>query len=306
VLRCASIAILISVVPGLDGCGGGSHPAATGHPSVVRAPKPVVTAPCNQAGRLARAPLEQEAGVYSVGPLLLVTGKDLAQAPDQQVRRGIGTKAIAVITGSRPVLLSVDLAAPVDVLVRFGGKSIGPGGAVRFPACGGRPHRFGGGIAFSGEGCARLHVSVAGGASQPLLIPVGNSLWGCPTRAAPESVAPEVVPFLGVACRVPNSIACDRVGVAVGFRLPAVLVMAEIDGRLVTLSPPGALPDDLWHGYLYRAGLRHGPLAVGIAPGATRWSGTPEVQPYVTVTVFFKDGTVASRTSRGLLHPGFG
>ena len=44
----------------------------------------------------------------------------------------------------------------------------------------------------------------------------------------------------------------------------------------------------------------------GIAPGATRWSGTPEVRPYVTVTVFFEDGTVASRTSRGLLHPGYG
>jgi hypothetical protein len=140
----------------------------------------------------------------------------------------------------------------------------------------------------------------------PLLIPVGNSLLGCPTEAAPESVAPEVVPYLGVACHVANSIACDRVGVAVGFRPPAALVMAEIDGRLVTLNPPRDFPDDLWQGYLYQAGLRHGPLAIGIAPGATRWSGTPEVQPYVTVTVFFEDGTVASRTSRGLLHPGFG
>jgi hypothetical protein len=266
-----------------------------------------VTARCDHAGRLARAPLEQETGLYRAGPLLLVTGEDLAQVPDQQVRREIGTDAIVVVTGRRPVLLSVDLAATVGVMVQFSGKSIGPGGAVRFPACGGRLHRFGGGVEFSGKGCARLHVSVASGAPEPLLIPVGNSLRGCPTRAAPESVAPEVVPVLGVACHVPNSIACDRVGVAVGFRLPAALVMAEIDGRLVTLNPPRDFPDDLWHGYLYNAGLRHGPLNVGIAPGATRWSGTPEVQPYVTVTVFFENGTVAaSRTSRGLLYPGFG
>jgi hypothetical protein len=184
---------------------------------------------------------------------------------------------------------------------------VAPGDAIRFPACGDRLHRFGGGIDFVGEGCARLHVSVSGEAAEPLLIPVGNALRGCPTKRASAPLAPEIDPFLGVACHVPNSIACDRVGVGVTLAAPAALVTAEIDGRLVTLNPPGDPPDDFWHGYLYRAGLRHGPLAVGIAPGATRWSGTPGVQPYVTVTVFFKDGTVAvSRTSRGLLHPGFG
>lgn len=274
--------------------------------SVVRTPEPVTTVHCGQAGRLARAPLEQETGVYRAGPLLLVTGEDLAQAPDQQVRRGIGTEAIAVVTGRRPVLLSADLAAPVGVTLRFGGRPIRPGGGVRFPACGGRLHRFGGGIAFSGAGCARLHVSVAGGASQPLLIPVGNSLRGCPTKRSAEPLAPEIDPFLGVTCHVPNSIACDRVGVGVGFAAPAALVMVEVDGRLVTLNPPLDPPDDLWQGYLYQAGLRHGPLAVGIAPGASFWSGTREVRPYVTVTVFYEDGTVASRTSRGFLHPGFG
>lgn len=270
------------------------------------APDRVVTASCKQPRGLARAPLPQETGVYRAGPLLLVAGEDLAQLPDGQLRRGFGSDAIAVVSGGRPVVLSVDRAAPVDVTMRFGGRSVQPGDAIRFPVCADRPHRFGGGIDFAGEGCARLHVSVAGETAKLVLIPVGNSLRGCPTRAAPESVAPEVVPYLGVACHVANSIACDRLGVAVGFRVPAVLVMAEVDGRLVTLDPPMDFPDDLWHGYLYRAGLRHGPLAVGIAPGATRWSGTPEVQPYVTVTVFFEDGTVASRTSRGLLHPGFG
>jgi hypothetical protein len=266
-----------------------------------------VTASCKQPRTLARAPLPQESGVYRAGPLLLVAGEDLAQLPDGQIRHGLGSDAIAVVRGRRPVVLSVDRASPVDVSMRFGRRPVAPGDAILFPACGNRLHRFGGGIDFVGEGCARLHVSVSGEAAEPLLIPVGNSLSGCPTKRSAESLAPETDAFLGVACHVPNSIACDRVGVGVTFAAPAVLVMAEIDGRLVTLNPPRDLPDDLWQGYLYQAGLRHGPLAVGIAPGATRWSGTPEVHPYVTVTVFFRDGTVAaSRTSRGLLHPGFG
>jgi hypothetical protein len=266
----------------------------------------VATASCRQPRGLARVPLPQETGIYRAGPLLLAASEDLAQLPDRQIRHGFGSDAIAVVSGRRSVVLSVDRAAPVEVTMRFGGRPVGPGDAIRFPACRDRPHRFFGGIDFTGEGCARFHVSVAGAAAQALLIPVGNSLWGCPTKRALERLAPEIDPYLGVACHVANSIACDRVGVGVTFAAPAALVIVEIDGRVVTLDPPLDPPDDLWQGYLYNAGLRRGPLNIGIAPGATRWSGTPEVQPYVTVTVFFEDGTVASRTSRGLLHPGFG
>ena len=87
----------------------------------------------------------------------------------------------------------------------------------------------------------------------------------------------------------------------------ATLVMVEVAGKLVTLSPPTDAPNDhLWLGYLYNAGLRHGPLGVRIPPHATRWFGTPEVQPPVTVDVFFADGTAGTLTGRGFLHPGFG
>ena len=87
----------------------------------------------------------------------------------------------------------------------------------------------------------------------------------------------------------------------------ATLVMVEVAGRLVTLSPPTDAPNDhLWLGYLYGAGLRHGPLDVHISPHATRWFGDPEVQPPVAVEAFFDDGTVAKLTGRGFLHAGFG
>ena len=250
--------------------------------------------------------MPQEVGVYRAGPLLLVTGQDLAQFPDPQLSRWSSTDAVAVVTGNRPITLSVDRAAPVDLSLRFGKRAADPGDAIRFPPCGGRLHRFGGAIRFWGKGCARFHVSVDGTAPQPLLLPIGNTLSGCPAARAPRRLQSTAFPFLGVVCGSPNSIACDRVGVGVNIDA-ATLVMVEVAGRFVTLSPPTDAPNDhLWLGYLYKAGLRHGPLDVRISPHAIRWFGTPEVQPPVTVDVFFQDGTVGTLTGRGFLHAGFG
>ena len=267
---------------------------------------PVASVSCKQPRSLAKAPLPQEVGVYRAGPLLLVTGEDLAQLPDGQIRQGSSVDAIAVLRSNRAVTLSVDRTAPVDMTLAFADPAAGPGHAIRFPPCGGRLHRFGGGIAFRGEGCARLHVTVAGGASKPLLIPVGNSLSGCPVARARQRLDESNAPFLGLACGMPNSIACDRVGVGVNIAA-ATLVMVEVAGRFVTLSPPTDAPNDhLWLGYLYGAGLRNGPLDVHIPQHATRWFGTPEVQPPVTVDVFFGDGTAGTLTGQGFLHAGFG
>lgn len=141
---------------------------------------------------------------------------------------------------------------------------------------------------------------------EDLLVSIGNTSSGCPAARAPRRLQSTAFPFLGIACGSPNSIACDRVGVGVNIDA-ATLVMVEVAGRFVTLSPPTDAPNDhLWLGYLYGAGLRHGPLDVHISRGATRWFGTPEVQPPVTVDVFFQDGTVGTLTGRGFLHAGFG
>jgi hypothetical protein len=268
---------------------------------------PIVTVSCRQPRSLVKAPLPQESGVYRAGPLLLVTGEDLAQLPDGEARRGSGIDVIAVVHSDRPVTLSVDRTAPVDVSLQFANPAAEPGNAIRFPPCGGRLHRFGGGITFAGEGCARLLVSEPGTAPRPMLIPIGNSVWGCPPARVAQRLRESAEPFLGVACGVPNSITCDRVAIGVGVPRPARLVMVNVAGRWVTLSPPtDGPPDQTWLGYLYNAGLRQGPLDVGISPSASRWLGTPEVQPPVTLEVFFADGTVGTLTGRGFLHPGFG
>jgi hypothetical protein len=139
-----------------------------------------------------------------------------------------------------------------------------------------------------------------------ILCVAASGCGGCPSTSATRRLDSTALPYLGVACRQPNSITCDRVGVGVNM-VSAVQVMVKVAGRWVALSPPTDAPNDhLWLGYLHDAGLRHGPLDVGIPLRATRWLGTPEVQPPVTVEVFFQDGTVGMLTARGFLHPGFG
>lgn len=307
VRRLCLVAILCVAASGCAGDrGAGRDRGARGAAAAGGVVGTTVTVSCKQPRSLAKAPPPQESGVYRAGPLLLVTGRDLAQLPDSQLARWSASEAIIVVTGNQPVTLSVDRAAPVDLSLLFGQRAADPGDALRFPPCGGRLHRFGGGITFWGEGCARFHVSVDGAAPKPLLVPIGNTLSGCPASGAPRRLASSALPFLGVACGTPNSIACDRVGVGVNMT-GAALVMVEVAGRWVTLSPPTDSPNDhLWLGYLQHAGLRHWALDVGIPAHATRWFGTPEVQPPVTVQAFFDDGTVGTWTGRGFLHPGFG
>lgn len=68
-------------------------------------------------------------------------------------------------------------------------------------------------------------------------------------------------PYLGVSCRIPNSIACDRVGLAVWLKHPAVSVTAKINGAEVALNSYGAaavgarVPRRQFTGFLQPAGI---------------------------------------------------
>jgi hypothetical protein len=134
---------------------------------------------------------------------------------------------------------------------------------------------------------------------------IGKTLYGCPARDAHTQLSRSALPFLGVACSPPNSVACDRVGVGVHLKAAAALVTVSVAGRLVTLNPPLDPPDDLWYGYLSDAGLSHGPLDVH-RPLGGRWAGTPEVYAPVQVTAVFADGSATSLHAVEPLHPGFG
>jgi hypothetical protein len=202
-----------------------------------------------------------------------------------------------------PYTLGVFRAGPPTLGLQFTDMSgYGPGlSAVRFPACPGR-QAIGGGLAVHARGCAGLHVSTPVTPPVPVLIPIGNSLAGCPRAGARLPSAS--FPYLGIACRLPNGARCDRVRIGVHLARPALLVTVQVDGRLVSLSPPTDPGSDLWQGALLGAGPRHGPLRVRARDGY--WYGEPPVQPRVRVTAYFADGTAATHAGVGYLHAGYG
>jgi hypothetical protein len=317
-MRAASLLVIPAVVLGVlaGGCGGTPRaPEAAAAARAATLSPSTPTASCVKQP-VAPAPLPQEIGVYRAGPLILAAGDDLAQHPEEwRGRRTSGSTAIAVLIGGRPAVLSVDRSSRSRFSLQYTPTGRGhpspvlsDGTAtVRFPACGGRLHRFYGAILFRSTGCARLDVAEADRAPVPMLIPIGSTLRGCPTASPLRPLPSSALPFLGVSCPIPNSIACDRVGIGVHFSRAATLVVVELAGRLVTLSPPtDPPPDDLWLGYLLDASLRHGSLKVHIPRDRRLWLGTPEVWPRVRVTAFFPDGHAASLTGTVLLHPGFG
>jgi len=131
----------------------------------------------------------------------------------------------------------------------------------------------------------------------------------------PEGVAPRSAsvacepPFMGVACRRPNSVACDRVAVYVSSSLFAEAVRVTVAGRRLSLPRrTGVGPDGrgTFEGFLQPAGLRTGRLRVRTAPGTDRWIGEPPVSAPVRVDVRFRGGRRASGTFSVPLSPGYG
>lgn len=84
-------------------------------------------------------------------------------------------------------------------------------------------------------------------------------------------------PYMGVHCPVANSIACDRVGLAINLRQPARAVVAFIDGRQLKMNRFGDVIDSStaprkeFDGYLQPAGIESR-MHVHPAPGSDFWA----------------------------------
>jgi hypothetical protein len=74
-----------------------------------------------------------------------------------------------------------------------------------------------------------------GGGSRPPTSP-GPQVFGPAKTVIPTQVFAET-PYMGVSCPTGDSIACDRVGLAVWVRKPAT-VTATVDGSLLKLNDP--------------------------------------------------------------------
>jgi hypothetical protein len=153
-----------------------------------RKPGPIPTPSCAQ-GPLAKAPLPGE-DVYRAGPLTLavVDYSHIADLGRRQLAHPLGSKAIAVVTGGRSVVLAVARGSRDRFSLQFSAER-GDGSpmarladgrpAVRFPGCGRGPHRFGGGILFADPGCVHLRVQPADSWPIPMVIPIGSRFRGC-------------------------------------------------------------------------------------------------------------------------------
>jgi hypothetical protein len=119
-------------------------------------------------------------------------------------------------------------------------------------------------------------------------------------------------PYLGVRCRRPGHIACNRVGIDVEFGHAATAVVAVLGGRHLRMRTPGMHSDVRyrdWVGTLTDAGLTTvgSPLAIDHTYGPRRWSGYPPVYVPIEFRVTDADGARArAQFSHVLLSPGWG
>jgi hypothetical protein len=134
-------------------------------------------------------------------------------------------------------------------------------------------------------------------------------------RAAPAArLLAERGVYMGVACELPNSIACDRVGIAVWTRRPARGVVAVVGGRSVALDdrewsrPTRRGLRRMFAGFLKPAGmLGRGPLAVAAEDRRLdAYTGRNLVSAPVRLVVTRADGSRVRTSVRAQLSPGWG
>ena len=307
-----TLAALAACATVAGGCGGTGRqapsPPAASPPAA--SPSPTRSAPVAQArclgGPAAPKVTPNTLGVFHAGPLTLVLYRDPAQVSMAEMRQPEGGMGASVtVSGGHPVTLRVDPGSQRRLGLQFTDMSgYGPGlSAVRFPRCPGG-QAIGGGLAVHSGGCVALRVSGPAMRPQRLLMPIGKGLSGCPRSGSAARLPSASFPYLGIACHTANWARCNRIRIGVHLSRPAILVTVQVDGHLVTLSPPTDPGDDLWQGALFGMGPRHGPLAVRARHGY--WYGEPPVYPHVRVTAYFADGTAATHAGIGYLHAGYG
>jgi hypothetical protein len=133
-----------------------------------------------------------------------------------------------------------------------------------------------------------------------------------PAAAPPATLALPRDPGMGVACPEPNSIACDRIGIAVWLDSAPRRLVARVGGRSVVLRDAhircgaDASCPRLYQAMLQPAGLLDGALKVTPDEGRYRWLGRHPVVGTLTVTATYRDGSRAVATRRVPLAPGWG
>jgi hypothetical protein len=142
-------------------------------------------------------------------------------------------------------------------------------------------------------------------------------------RAAPQgnaaggSLRLAQQPYAGVRCSEPNSIACDRIGLAVWLVKPAVRLTATVAGKPIRMAIPSrsrrggggyyCARNCYFEGALHPGGLlKPGPLHIRPDADKYYWEGRHPRPLYVRLVAFYRDGSSAATAVRILLHAGWG
>lgn len=153
------------------------------------------------------------------------------------------------------------------------------------------------------------------GRPKPLLSPASAPLLSHASAPAPATENPVVAfaqdPYMGVACHIPNSVACDRVGLAVWLRQPAIAVSATIAGAPLKLNDPqwsGPMRNGRrtrFAGFLQPAGLTSR-LHVVAKSKSHVWLGNNAPTPLVRFRIDYGHGRTVATQADVWLSAGWG
>jgi hypothetical protein len=187
--------------------------------------------------------------------------------------------------------------------------------AVTFRACDGEDAEFLGGIVVAGARCVPLRIAEPGRPQQRRVVSFGAGPCVSSTDTGGADRLPAAArrvlrrpPYMGVACPTPNSIACDRVGLAVWLREPVRSVTASIAGRQLRLHPGGSGGTGAAYleGYLQPAGLLGGPMRITPDRGRFFWRGEHPLYAAVALTVEGEDRVMRHVLLHQVLAAGWG
>jgi hypothetical protein len=116
-------------------------------------------------------------------------------------------------------------------------------------------------------------------------------------------------PYMGISCDLPNTVSCDRVGLLVRLRRPAV-VTATIDGLALSLNDPtwsGAFPTGRPTIFIYAGFLQPADMTtrMHVPPSSTLFVKSPPPPASVWFRIDFGHGNVVLTHEEVQLEPGW-
>ncbi len=178
-----------------------------------------------------------------------------------------------------------------------------------------RRHRRIGLALLAAAAVAGVLAILSSGGDTPTAQPSGAQPFSGPGIVEPAATAFLQPPSMGVACGIPNSIACDRLGLAVWLTRRATVTATIADGPPIRLDDPHWSYFVRYHGqaiHVYAGFLQPAGLTTRFhiipKPKTQTWDGstTNAPSPLVHFRIDYGLGDVVFTQTHVLLRPGWG